>query len=114
MALESPTERINKLERVADLLDDRLNAARKEIEAANGARAEVAKDLAELRKEFGELKTRCSLLERDAESVGKWRDDLKRQRDEWLRRMWAFGPNIVAAIISSITTLFVLWLNKPK
>ena len=42
-------------------------------------------------------------LQSSVSSLSKWRDDQEKQKAEWLRRLWAFGPNLVAAIISGIT-----------
>jgi hypothetical protein len=57
-------------------------------------------------------------IKKDLESLRGWKDDLKKERDESSRRLWAFGPNLLAAFISGLislgTALLVLWLNKPK
>ncbi len=118
MALKSPTERINELERLAALLNERLDATRKELEGETAARADVAKDLADLRKDFGEWKTQFALLQRDFAGLSQWKEELKKEKEETARRLWAFGPNFVAAIMSGIISLLVallvLWLNKPS
>jgi len=44
-------------------------------------------------------------LKKDLESIGKWKEELKKEREEGARRFWAFGPNLVAAIISGLITL---------
>ncbi len=57
-------------------------------------------------------------IKKDVDVLGKWKDELKKERDEAARRIWAFGPNIVGAIISGIisfvTAMLVVWLNKPQ
>jgi hypothetical protein len=57
-----------------------------------------------------------ALLKKDVESLGKWKEDLKKERDESARRLWAFGPNALAAIISGFISLtvalLVAWLTK--
>jgi hypothetical protein len=58
---------------------------------------------------------------KDIEALQKWKDDLKKEKDEGARRLWAFGPNITAAIISSIIALLIVginiavsyWIKKP-
>jgi len=118
MALKSPTERINELETLVALLNDRLDTARKEIEAANAARSDVAKDLVTFRAEYLVFQTQHALLHKDVTDLHKWKDDQKKERDEAARRLWSFGPNISAAIVGGLislgVTLFVQWLNKPK
>jgi hypothetical protein len=57
-------------------------------------------------------------LKKDVEGLSKWREELKKERDEAARRLWAFGPNVVAAVISGMMSLavalLVLWLNRPR
>ena len=37
-------------------------------------------------------------IKRDVEGLGKWKDDLKKERDESARRLWSFGPNVVCGV----------------
>jgi hypothetical protein len=64
------------------------------------------------------LEKDLALLQKDMENLSKWKDELKKEKDEASRRLAAFGPNVVAALISGIMSagiaLLVLWLNKPK
>jgi hypothetical protein len=57
-------------------------------------------------------------LKKDLENRTKWKEDLKKERDEAGRRLWAFGPNLLAAIISGLISLLVallvVWLNSLK
>ena len=57
-------------------------------------------------------------IRKDVESLGKWKDDFKRERDEASRRRWAFGPNITAAVISGVIAILGIflsyYLNKSK
>ena len=63
--------------------------------------ASIEKDLVAFRK--------------DLESLQKWKDEMKTERDEAARRLWAFGPNLLAAIISGLISLgvalLVVWLR---
>ena len=49
-------------------------------------------------------------LRKDVENLQKWKDELKKEKDESSRRRWAFGPNIVGALISGIISLLVALL----
>lgn len=55
---------------------------------------------------------------KDIEALQKWKDDVKKDRDETSRRLWALMPNLLAALISAVVSIGVVllafWLNKPK
>lgn len=38
-------------------------------------------------------------------------EELKKEKEERARRFWAFGPNVTAAIISSIVALIGIAIN---
>jgi hypothetical protein len=42
---------------------------------------------------------------RDIESLKRWREDLRKEREERAKRLWAFGPNITAALIAGFITI---------
>jgi hypothetical protein len=56
-------------------------------------------------------------IAKDLEKLTHWKDELKKEKDETARRLWAFGPNLVAALIGllgvliSVTLTFLL--RKP-
>jgi hypothetical protein len=50
-------------------------------------------------------------FKKDLETLQKWKDELKKEREESTRRWWSFGPNISAAIIGGIIALIVAGLN---
>jgi hypothetical protein len=60
-------------------------------------------------------------LRKDIEALQRWKDELKKENEEVIRRWWSFGPNITTAIISGIITLIGVginvavsyWLKKP-
>jgi hypothetical protein len=54
--------------------------------------------VASIEKEFVAIK-------KDVENLGKWKEELKKERDEASRRWWAFGPNIMAALIGAFFVL---------
>jgi hypothetical protein len=51
------------------------------------------------------------------EAIQKWKDELKKEKEEATRRWWSFGPNITAALISGAITLIGIgisyYLRKP-
>jgi chromosome segregation ATPase len=77
----------------------------------------VLADLKPLVGSITALEKELVAIKKDLEAFGKWRDEQKREREEFTRRKWAFGPNITAAIIGGLmslgTALLVLKLKGP-
>jgi chromosome segregation ATPase len=78
----------------------------------------VLVDTKQFLADVGAIRLELVALKKDLESLGKWKDELKKEREETARRLWAFGPNLLAAIISGLISLgvalLVVWLNKLK
>ena len=103
MAGRTQGDRIGELEKLGTTLGERLHFAREQLSVLLVARSEVAEALADLRRDF-------ALLKQEFEQLKLWRDDQKKERDERSRRLWAFGPNIVGALISGIIAAIVALL----
>jgi hypothetical protein len=86
---EAHTSRITIVEQQILVLPD--------LKTALAAITSVEKDILALRK--------------DLESLGKWKEEMKKEREESTRRLWAFGPNLVAAIISDVIAILGIGLN---
>jgi hypothetical protein len=97
MAAKTNTEKITELEKLGATLLVRLDAALKEVEVVDNAHSETARSVADLRREY---EKEIALLKREIEDLKKWKEDQKKAGEERSRRLWAFGPNDVAAVIS--------------
>lgn len=57
-------------------------------------------------------------LRKDVDALTKARDDARREREEGTRRLWAFGPNLLAAVVAGAISLgcslLVWWLARPR
>ena len=60
--------------------------------------------------EVGKIREDLIGMKRDIESLGKWKDEQKKEKDETARRFWSFGPNIAAAIVSVLLSALVAFL----
>src|SRR5258708_5470284 len=76
------------------------------IEPPATARQQNERELATLRRAF---EKETILLKREIEDFKKWREEQRKERDEWSRRLWAFGPNLVGALISGIIAAAVAY-----
>ncbi|SRR6266496_3132279 len=94
---QSPTERVTALERMADVLTTRLDGLDKGADKLSNAHAEMAKELASLKRDFDR---EVALLKREV-------DELKKGKEEWGRKLWMIVPPVLAALISSVVTLIV-------
>jgi chromosome segregation ATPase len=95
MPRKTDGEKIDEMEKVVAMLIERIDNVREGGQTAT-------RGLADVEKAIGEPKTEIVHLRRDLEGLQKWKDDLKKEKDESSRRLWAFGPNIVGALISAI------------
>ncbi|MBY0232691.1 MAG: hypothetical protein K2W96_25710 [Gemmataceae bacterium] len=91
------TVEVNKLTVEIDNLKKRLDA-----------HLDAFKELAD---SHTKLKEENIHLKRDVEDLEKWKADKKKQEDEDARRAWAFGPNIVGALIAFVGSLILLLIN---
>jgi hypothetical protein len=85
--------KIDEMQTVLATFGERLDNVRNELKESGANLADVVKIL-------GEMKTDVALLRKDCEGLQKWKDDLKKEKDEGARRRWAFGPNVVGAIVN--------------
>jgi chromosome segregation ATPase len=99
MPRQTDGERIYELTKAVAALDEGLKNARTQLDAVYEAVTKHAESLSELRRDY---EKEIALLKRDIDDHKKWKDDQKKQHDEVGRRLWAFGPNLLAAIIGLI------------
>ncbi len=56
------------------------------------------------------FETTIILLKKEIEDLKKWKEEQKKQTEESSRRIWAFGPNVLAAVIGGLFALLVSYL----
>ncbi len=93
MPRKTDGEKIDEMEKVIATFTERLDNVRQELKTASVSLGETMKLLADLKTEF-------LLLRKDIQGIEKWKDDLKREKDESARRLSAFGPNVAGAIVN--------------
>ena len=117
MAGRTNSERIADLERTGAPFTERVDRMLRLAEAAMAAHAESAREIAALRQEVALLKlavekdlaagkaeraAELALLRREVDELKSWKADEKKRGEEWGRRVWAFGPNLLAAVIGGL------------
>jgi len=111
MPRKTDGEKIDELEKLAVNLQTRLESAEKAIDDTDAASEELARQLAGLRREH---ETELALLKLEVEELRKWKDDQKRAGEERSRRVWAFGPNLLAAVVGGlIAAAITYFLKRP-
>lgn len=93
-------DKVEDLQRTTAILYERVDSVRKSLDALENAHKELARELAELRRQS---ETASALHRRALEDFEKWKDDQKKEREERSRRLAAkkdtLGP--VTAIFPS-------------
>jgi len=124
------TQRIENLESHAATLSARLDVFDKMIDGIDKLLEKCSKtteghdeqitvihqqllfvDLKQTLATLSSLKEDMVAVRKDIESLNAWRDERKREKDEASRRRWAFGPNIVAALISGAISILGVGLG---
>ncbi len=92
-------DRVAELEKTAAKLLARLDVADRTLDALSNDHKLSDRELADVRREH---ETEIALLKREIEELKSWKSDRKKQDEEWSRRLWAFGPNLLAAVIGGL------------
>jgi len=99
-------DKVEELQRNMATVMERVDSARKSLRIIDNEHKESARLIADLRREF---EKEMALVKRELEEIKKWREEQKKEHDESQRRLWAFGPNVVGAIISGIIAAAVAY-----
>ena len=106
MPRKTDGDKIDELEKLGASLTVQIASAVKELEAVFDAHSETAKTVIGLQREF---EKEVALLKREIEEFKRWKEDQKKAREEQSRRLWAFGPNLLAALISGLISAAVAY-----
>jgi hypothetical protein len=134
------TEKIDEITVLCATLSARLDALLTEVRANANDQGETSNSLAAVKTQLAvvevhvggiaplkaaletvtAIEREIALLKKDVEGLGKWKDELKKDKDENVRRWWSFGPSITAAVISGFVTLIGIgisvvlnyWVNR--
>ena len=130
MPARTNSDKISELEKFVERLTERLDAARNRINELTTTHATTQGAVADLRRELALLNQRVekdlalsksehdkelALLRREIAELARWKDDQKKHKDELERRVWSFGPNVIAALISVIlSAVIAAYLSSRK
>jgi septal ring factor EnvC (AmiA/AmiB activator) len=104
-------DKVDELQRHVATLIAQMGQVLKSLDGVFDAQRGTEQDLAALKREF---EREIALLRREIDDVKKWKEDLKKDRDERSRRLWAFGPSIVAALISGAIAAVVAYFVSRR
>jgi hypothetical protein len=66
-----------------------------------------------MEKASADLARHMALLQREVDDLRKWKDEVKKEREERGRKLWMLMPPLLAAALSSIATaLITYYLRK--
>jgi len=93
MPRKTDGDKIDELEKIVATLTERIDYVRKELD---GAATNISNSI----NAFADLKTDLAVLKKDVEVLQNWKNDQKKDTDERARRIWAFGPNVLGAVVN--------------
>ena len=100
-----------KINEVVAAHTERVNALAKELSAVDVAHSETSQAVTDIRREY---EKEILLLQREIEDFKKWKDEQKKDADERNRRIWAFGPSIVGAVVSGSIAFVVAYFTARQ
>ena len=103
--------RIDELKDPVITLTERVSTLRNELTAVIAKQDETVRSVTEMRREY---EKDIALLKRELADIQKWKDEQKKERDEVSRRLWAFGPNLVGAIVSGLIAFVVAYFTVNR
>lgn len=98
-----------KINEVVAQLDERVKTLTKELEAVDAAHSDTSQKVHDLRREF---EKEIALLKREIEELRNWKDEQKKEHDERGRRLWAFGPSLLGAIVGGLIAAAVAYFIR--
>jgi chromosome segregation ATPase len=104
-------DKVEELQKAVAALIERLDSTVKSLDFLTEAHRESVRELANLRRE---QEKETALLRREIEALNKWKDELKDESRERGRRVWAFGPNVVGALISGLIAAAVAYFVASR
>lgn len=105
------SNKVDELERTAATLIERVTNAVKSLEALHGAHQELAREFADLLRAY---EREIALHRRDLDDFKKWQDEQKKEREEHSRRRWAFGPNVLGAVVNGLIAAAVAYFISHR
>jgi len=111
MARRSDGEKIDDLEKLVATLTERLDNTIRELRDVGTAHAGTGTTLADFRRE---VETGLLQLRRDIDELKAWKDEQKRQAEERGRRLWAFGPNLLGAVVTVLLSASVAYFISRR
>ena len=108
---KTQADRLLDLENVVPRIDMKLQTSEKAADALSCAHQETVGKVGDLRLAF---ETTIVLLKKEIEDLKKWKEEQKKETEERTKRIWAFGPNALAALIGGLFALLVSYVAKQK
>jgi predicted RNase H-like nuclease (RuvC/YqgF family) len=99
-------DKVEDLQRATAILTQREETTSQSLASLANEHKQDMRELAGVRREH---EREIALLKREIEDLKRWKDDQKKEREEWGRRLWAFGPNVVAALLSGLISAIVAY-----
>ena len=100
-------DKVEELQRIVAIMSERTERVLESLDELYEGQKAIARELSELRREH---EKEIALLKREVEDLKQWRAEQKKERDERDRRLWAFGPNVLGALISGLISAVVAYL----
>ncbi|HYH64214.1 MAG TPA: hypothetical protein VD866_05905 [Urbifossiella sp.] len=106
---KTQADRLLELERNVPGIAKQLEATEKAADALGLAHQQTVDRVTELRIAY---EATLAVTRKELDDLRKWKDDQKKEREEWARRVWAFGPSVLGAVVGALITLLFTYLIR--
>ena len=101
------SDRLLELEKAVPSVEKQAEMTEKATDALGLSHIEIAEKVNALRLEYERT---IVLLKKEVEDLKKWNEEQKRESEEKARRVWAFGPNALGAVISVLLAALIAYV----
>ena len=90
------SDKVEALQEKTTIHFERICGLEKTATKVEAAIIQIRQSVADLQRELALLR---QSVEKDFTSLQSWKAEQKKREEEWGRRAWSFGPNLVAAVL---------------
>ena len=105
------TDKVERLEESVTVLKERNRFLEQAIAKLQADNLESSRRLVALEKALALQEQKAAM---QFDSLQSWKAEQKKREEEWGRRAWSFGPNLVAAVLSVVLSVIAAWLTARR
>jgi chromosome segregation ATPase len=127
-------DRVDDLTKLAHGIAEQVRALAGQLGGVSTEKAELAREVTNIGKNiaileqqlkdlrawkdgFGtidQVKIGHALLQKEVDALKKWQEEVKQQKSEISRRLWALAGPILGAVVGAVVGWFLGYMSRPR